>query len=118
MAFLWPAVYGSPCCIMIILHLITVPSIYAVCFLLGASANATIPLFYELSCEASYPVAEGVTGGFYTLVMNLFGLVFLFIKGRCGVLTIITVYVIFISDWFCNFRNSVRNSTKRTFSYF
>ena len=78
-------------------------SIYAACILLGAFANATIPLYYELSCEASYPVAEGVTGGFYTLVMNLFGTVFLFIKGRCGVLTIIKVYIIFISNWFCNF---------------
>ena len=55
------------------------PSVYAACILLGTFANATIPLFYEISCEASYPVAEGVTGGFYTLVMNLFGMIFLFV---------------------------------------
>ncbi|WAR05566.1 DIRC2-like protein [Mya arenaria] len=36
-----------------------------------------IPLFYEVSCEASYPVAEGVTGGVMTLVNNLFGVLFL-----------------------------------------
>lgn len=53
-------------------------SVYASCILLGLFANATIPLFYEVSCEASYPVPEGLTGGFYTLMMNLFGTFFLF----------------------------------------
>ena len=46
---------------------------------MGAFANATMPLFFEISCEASYPVAEGVTGGFFTLVYNMFGTIFLFI---------------------------------------
>lgn len=54
-------------------------SMYASCILLGAFANATIPLWYEISCEVSYPVAEGVTGGFFTLVHNIFGTIFLFV---------------------------------------
>lgn len=36
-------------------------------------------MFYEISCEASYPVSEGVTGGVMTLVNNLVGVAFLFI---------------------------------------
>ena len=51
---------------------------YASCLLLGLFSNATIPLFYEVSCEASYPVPEDLTEGFYTLMMNLFGTLFLF----------------------------------------
>ena len=51
---------------------------YAYCILLSLFSNATIPLFYEVSCEALYPVPEGITGVFYTLMMNLFGILFLF----------------------------------------
>ena len=54
-------------------------SLYASCILIGLFINGAIPLFYEISCEASYPVAEGVTGGFLTLINNLVGIMFLFI---------------------------------------
>ncbi|KAL3836655.1 hypothetical protein ACJMK2_022077, partial [Sinanodonta woodiana] len=53
-------------------------SLYASCILSFVFVNGGIPLFYEMSCEASYPVAEGVTGGFLTLANNLFGIMFLF----------------------------------------
>ncbi|XP_060587765.1 solute carrier family 49 member 4-like [Ruditapes philippinarum] len=43
----------------------------------GIFINGTVPLFYEISAEASYPVAEGVTGGFYTLVNNVGGVILL-----------------------------------------
>ena len=43
-----------------------------------AFVNGSIPLLYELACEASYPVAEGVTGGFVTLLTNVVGMFFLF----------------------------------------
>lgn len=52
-------------------------SLYASCILIGVFINGTTPLFYEISAEASYPVAEGVTGGFYTLINNLTGTIFL-----------------------------------------
>ena len=35
------------------------------------------PLFFELSCEAAYPVAEGVTNTLMTWLNNLIGLIFL-----------------------------------------
>ncbi|XP_052807044.1 solute carrier family 49 member 4 homolog [Mya arenaria] len=54
-----------------------IPSLYTSCILIGIFINGGIPLFYEVSCEASYPVAEGVTGGVMTLVNNLFGVLFL-----------------------------------------
>ncbi|XP_052818442.1 solute carrier family 49 member 4 homolog [Mya arenaria] len=51
--------------------------LYAAGILLGVFINGTTPLFYDISAEASYPVAEGVTGGFYTSINNVFGVVFL-----------------------------------------
>jgi len=47
------------------------------CILIGVFINGGIPLFYEISCEASYPVSEGVTGGVMTLVNNFVGVCFL-----------------------------------------
>ena len=41
---------------------------------------ATIPLFFEMACEVTYPVAEGVTTLVLTLANNIFGLLFLFIQ--------------------------------------
>jgi hypothetical protein len=56
----------------------------------GVSINGAIPLFYEIACETSYPVSEGLTGGLLTLVNNLIGIFFLLILyipdiGRCGI---------------------------------
>ncbi len=39
--------------------------------------NGAIPLFFELSVEASYPVAEGVNTGFMTFSNNVYCLIFL-----------------------------------------
>ncbi|KAL4235023.1 Solute carrier 49 member 4 [Mactra antiquata] len=52
-------------------------SLYVSCILLGIFINGTTPLFYEMCVEASYPVAEGVTGGWYTLINNVYGIIFL-----------------------------------------
>ena len=52
-------------------------SLYAASVIAGTFINATIPLFFELSCEASYPVAEGLTGAFLTFFQNLVGIFFL-----------------------------------------
>ncbi|VDI58584.1 MFS transporter, FLVCR family, disrupted in renal carcinoma protein 2 [Mytilus galloprovincialis] len=45
----------------------------------GIFLNGTIPLFYELSCETSYPIAEGITGAFSTMLDSIFGVLFLFV---------------------------------------
>ena len=36
-----------------------------------------IPLFFELACENCYPIAEGVTNEFLTLLNNIAGLIVL-----------------------------------------
>ena len=43
----------------------------------GVFLSGTIPLFYELSCETSHPIAEGITGAFITIIDSIFGVVFL-----------------------------------------
>lgn len=43
----------------------------------GLFVNGTIPLFYELAVESTYPVAEGTTAGILTLMNNLGCLIFL-----------------------------------------
>lgn len=62
----------------IILFYIT-EALYASCIMIGMFVNGGIPLFYEIACEASYPIAEGVTGGLLTLVNNIVGICFLFV---------------------------------------
>lgn len=44
-------------------------------FMGGAS-----PLFFEMACEVTYPVAEGVTTLVLTLVNNIAGLLFLLVQ--------------------------------------
>eukprot|EP00118_Oscarella_pearsei_P010739 m.67741 g.67741 ORF g.67741 m.67741 type:complete len:95 (+) comp35468_c0_seq18:1926-2210(+) len=39
--------------------------------------NGSIPLFYELAVERTYPIAEGTTTGVMTLMNNVAALVFL-----------------------------------------
>ncbi|CAG2209210.1 DIRC2 [Mytilus edulis] len=51
--------------------------IYISCIIGCIFLNGGIPLFYELSCEVSYPIAEGITGAFLTLLNNSFGVMFL-----------------------------------------
>ena len=38
-----------------------------------------IPLFFEVVCESTYPIAEGITNGLLTWLNNVVGLVFLFV---------------------------------------
>lgn len=42
--------------------------------------QSTIPLFFEMACEAAYPVPEGTTNLVLTLSSNVGGLVFLLIQ--------------------------------------
>ena len=41
--------------------------------------NAAIPLYYEITVEAAYPIAEGLVTLTITWLMNMCGLVFLFV---------------------------------------
>lgn len=50
-------------------------SIILFCMLLGS----TSPLYFEMACEVTYPVAEGVTNLVLTLLNNIGGLVFLIV---------------------------------------
>ncbi|KAH3776944.1 solute carrier family 49 member 4 homolog [Dreissena polymorpha] len=63
----------------------SVAQLYAAGILLGVCVNGTTPLFYEMCAEASYPVAEGVTGGLFTAVNCVFGIVFLSLLSVPGI---------------------------------
>ena len=52
-------------------------SMYAAAILASVCVNGGVPLFYELTCESCFPVAEGIIGGYLTLLNNLVGIVFL-----------------------------------------
>jgi len=53
--------------------LILVAAILASLFL-----NASLPLFYEMCVEVTFPIPEAASGGFLTLMMNLGSLIFIF----------------------------------------
>ncbi len=53
--------------------------IYSTITLLYIALSGGVPLFYEMVCEISYPVAEGVTNGLLTWLNNITGLIFLLI---------------------------------------
>ncbi|XP_045170160.2 solute carrier family 49 member 4-like isoform X1 [Mercenaria mercenaria] len=42
--------------------------------------SSSMPLFLEMTCETSYPVAEGVTAGFLGMIVNLGAAVFMCIE--------------------------------------
>lgn len=42
--------------------------------------TSTMPLFFEMACEAAYPVPEGITNLVLTLSSNIGGLIFLVIQ--------------------------------------
>jgi len=52
-------------------------SLYKAAILGGFFISGTIPLFYELTVEQVYPIAEGVTIGVMTLVNNVVTVIFL-----------------------------------------
>ncbi|WAR06802.1 DIRC2-like protein [Mya arenaria] len=51
-------------------------SMYVSSVLIGVFINGAVPLCFEITCETSYPVAEGVSGGAFTLLTNLVGVGF------------------------------------------
>lgn len=53
---------------------------YFFCIAGGTLVNGAFPLFFELSCETTYPVAEGITTGFLTLALNITGSLFLLLS--------------------------------------
>ncbi|EDO40262.1 predicted protein, partial [Nematostella vectensis] len=63
-------------------------SLYKSSIMGGFFVSGTIPLFYELTVESTYPVAEGVTCGLLTLVNNFFTVAFLVILTIPGVGTV------------------------------
>lgn len=54
----------------------------------GFFVSGTIPLFYELTVESTYPVAEGVTTGLLTIINNTFTVIFLLVLMIPGVGTV------------------------------
>lgn len=50
--------------------------LYFTCALGGFCVNGTIPLFFELSVESTYPVPEGITSGFLTFSNNFVQIIF------------------------------------------
>ncbi|XP_065845353.1 solute carrier family 49 member 4 homolog [Oscarella lobularis] len=54
-------------------------SLYFAATLGGLLLNGSIPLFYELAVEATYPIAEGTTTGLLTLMNNVSCMIFLFL---------------------------------------
>ena len=49
---------------------------YFTCALGGFCVNGTIPLFFELGVESTYPVPEGITSGFLTFSNNFIQVIF------------------------------------------
>lgn len=52
-------------------------SLFVAAILASIFVNSGVALFYELACETCYPVAEGIIGGFLTLINNIVGIIFL-----------------------------------------
>ena len=60
-------------------------ALYKSSILGGFFVSGTIPLFYELTVESTYPVAEGITTGALTIINNSFTVIFLVILMIPGV---------------------------------
>ena len=56
---------------------VSLASLYAAVVIPGLTVYAASPLFYELSCEASYPTGEGITTLVLTDFNNIIGIIFL-----------------------------------------
>ncbi|XP_064601247.1 solute carrier family 49 member 4 homolog [Liolophura sinensis] len=48
----------------------TTVQIYISCIIVGLCLNGSFPLFMEMACESAYPVAEGITCGYLTMIHN------------------------------------------------
>ncbi|XP_060584064.1 solute carrier family 49 member 4 homolog [Ruditapes philippinarum] len=78
-------IVGGGCFLLFTLALISVvPDTDAVIYSTYIIANVFLggasPLFFEMACEVTYPVAEGVTNLVLTLVNNIAGLLFLCVQ--------------------------------------
>ncbi|XP_022084685.1 disrupted in renal carcinoma protein 2 homolog [Acanthaster planci] len=51
--------------------------LYISCISLGFFISATVPIYYEITVEGTYPIAEGITTMALTLMNNIVGLLFL-----------------------------------------
>ena len=54
-------------------------SLYIIMITAGIAFGSSSPLLFELSCENSYPIGEGLTTGFLTWLANITGFVFLLV---------------------------------------
>ncbi|XP_072020912.1 solute carrier family 49 member 4-like [Amphiura filiformis] len=75
---------GIGCVVWIILIceeviVFNLPSLYVSIISLAVIVNSTIPLYFEITVEGTYPVAEGITAMIMTWLNNLYGLIFLLI---------------------------------------
>ncbi|XP_043918703.1 solute carrier family 49 member 4 [Protopterus annectens] len=62
-----------------VIHLpLTKGTLYTSCILIGIFLNSCVPIFFELFVETVYPIPEGITCGFVTLLTNVFMGVLLF----------------------------------------
>ncbi|XP_052254255.1 solute carrier family 49 member 4 homolog isoform X2 [Dreissena polymorpha] len=76
---------GGACFIVFVLALISVVPdtavvLYSTYIIANLLLGASSPLFFEMACEVTYPIAEGITNLVLTLVNNIAGLVFLFVQ--------------------------------------
>ncbi|XP_052804242.1 solute carrier family 49 member 4 homolog isoform X2 [Mya arenaria] len=76
---------GGLCFVVFVLALISiVPKTTGVLFSTYIIANllmgASVPLFFEMACEVTYPIAEGITNLVLTLLNNIAGLLFLLVQ--------------------------------------
>ncbi|XP_060078842.1 solute carrier family 49 member 4 homolog [Ylistrum balloti] len=55
-------------------------SIHISCVVGAASLTATTPVYFEMACETTYPVAEGITNFVLTLVNNVVSVAFLAVQ--------------------------------------
>ncbi len=54
-------------------------SLYVSVIFLAIIINSTIPLYFEVTVEGTYPVAEGITAMIMTWLNNFYGLLFLLV---------------------------------------
>ena len=56
---------------------LTLVVVWVLCIAGGIVVNGTVPIFYELAVDSSYPIAEGLTTSVLTVANNIGGLIFL-----------------------------------------
>jgi hypothetical protein len=79
-------------------------TLYVSCIAGSVMVNGAIPLFFEMTCETSYPIGEGVTTGLLTLLLNLSGSIFLGVSQIPGIGRILsTVFSTILSILLHNF---------------